>query len=197
MSLDYAKPTMGVFAGFLLVALGLAVLWLGSKSLLRGYQSKQWPATTAVVTKSEYEVVKRKESRSTTTGGKSTSTSVDVDSYYTVFSYRYRVGATPYSHDRVSFSNEGLAVSKQAVTGFLKQYPLGAEIMVHVNPDDPTDAVIEPGARFKGLGVTIGVAAFIAFPGLVIIYFSLRTIRKIRFEISSGKKGPTRIRLGG
>lgn len=196
MSLDDAKPALGITAGLALVAASLWVLWLGGRILLRGLESQNWPATEAVVVKSEIEVKQRKEHTSTGTGSSKSTSIVVRDNFYTLFAYSYRVNGTPYTSDRVSFSHAGIELSEHAAKRFLDQYPLGAKLTAYINPDDPHDAVLKPGMNFDGMGFLIGMAAFIALPGVVIIVFSVRSILKIRRNISSGSRGASRIRFG-
>ena len=57
--------------------------------------------------------------------------------------FRYDIEGKTYTGDRVSFGSGDAAWSQARVNA----YPVGRVIDVRVNPDDPTDAVIEPGGR--------------------------------------------------
>ena len=57
--------------------------------------------------------------------------------------FRYDIDGKTYTGDRVSFGSGDAAWSQARVNA----YPVGQVIDVRINPDDPTDAVIEPGGR--------------------------------------------------
>jgi hypothetical protein len=56
------------------------------------------------------------------------------------------------------------------VRGFAKKYPDGASVQVHVNPDNPSEAVLEPRANgawiiWVAVAIIWGLAYFIATRG--------------------------------
>ena len=100
--------------------------------------------------------------------------------------FRYDIDGKTYTGDRVSFGSGDAAWSQ----GRVNAYPVGRVIDVRVNPDDPTDAVIEPGGRgwerFLPLGglVPLGV-------GVSIILSGRRRLRNP--ELMRGPSGPTKV----
>ena len=100
--------------------------------------------------------------------------------------FRYDIDGKTYTGDRVSFGSGDAAWSQARVNA----YPVGQVIDVRINPDDPTDAVIEPGGRgwerFLPLGglVPLGV-------GVGIILSGRRRLRNP--ELMRVPSGPTQV----
>ena len=103
-----------------------------------------------------------------------------------VVTYRYDIDGETYNGDRVSFGSGDASWSQSRVNA----YPVDRSINVRVNPNDPTDAVIEPGGRgwerFLPLGglVPLGV-------GVSIILSGRRRLRNP--ELMRGPRGPTQV----
>ncbi len=141
-----------------LVAAGIAVIGLaftrsGARSVIRGRKARAWRSVTGEVLSSETEAVRvsRRESYARA-----------------AVRYRYHVG-----HERIgtrmSFEAEfGSSDSSRALRWVLR-YPKGTPVKVYYDPDDPDEAVLEPGegnvsVLFLGIGVLllIGVLSYFA-----------------------------------
>ena len=102
-----------------------------------------------------------------------------------VVTYRYEIEGKTYTGDRVSFGSGDAAWSQSRVNA----YPAERTIDVRVNPNDPTDAVIEPGGRgwerFLPLGglVPLGVGVSILMTGR----------RRLRNPDLMHASGPTKV----
>lgn len=94
-----------------------------------GSRSRTWPTAPGVVTASKVARVPR--TRFTLP-------------YQARVGYRYKVGdryyvATGVSHDVAGFG------TRSAAQRVVDRYPEGATVMVYYHPDDPTQAILEPG----------------------------------------------------
>lgn len=70
---------------------------------------------------------------------------------YPLVMYVYQVEGQQYQSQRIYF---GGAVGGSAMTGIIKKYPVGTQVPVYYNPQNPADAVLErsiPMAKFLGL----------------------------------------------
>jgi Protein of unknown function (DUF3592) len=79
--------------------------------------------------------------------------------YWPTIHYRYSVGRTTFSGDRVSFRpSYGRAEAEEAVARF----PAGASVLVRYRPGDPGSSVLEPNTWRAGLAMVFLVPVTIA-----------------------------------
>ncbi len=64
--------------------------------------------------------------------------------------YRWEVDGVVHRGDRVAYANMWTAVNNDAWQ-FILDYPEGASVGVHVDPDDPARAVLIPGSHLRAL----------------------------------------------
>lgn len=115
------------FSLFLLIGLGAFIAMVGLPAL-NILEARDWTATPCDIISSQV------KSHSDSDG---TTYSVDL-------SYRYQIKGREYQSNRYHFatgSSSGME-GKQAV---VNRYPAGSRTVCYVNPQDPTDAVIERG----------------------------------------------------
>jgi hypothetical protein len=77
---------------------------------------------------------------------------------YPLVMYTYQVEGRQYQSQRIYF---GGAIGGSAMMGVVKKYPVGAEVPVYYNPQNPADAVLErsiPMAKMLGLIGVIMIA---------------------------------------
>lgn len=194
MAIDYMKPLLGLLLAICLAALGVLILMLGGKTMQRGWDSGSWPATPAVVVRSDVIVDVSKDV--VQSSSKSGSSIKEVKTYYPDFAFRYKVGVVNYLGERISFSNEGVGGSQQTVVDFLEGYPLGAAITVYVNPDDPNDAVLDPGIKLQGMGVVFLLASIFLIPGIAVAMVCVRSMLRRFRALGDGSEKPWRIKIG-
>jgi hypothetical protein len=118
------------FAFFgLFFVIGVTVSWfLAVRPLQRILEARDWPAVECTILSSHVE----------------THDGDDGDTYSVAISYRYEVGGRTYTSDRYKFmagSSSGYAGKAEVVA----QHPPGSVTVCYVNPDDPTDTVLERG----------------------------------------------------
>lgn len=126
----------------------LLSLW-GVQEVRHGFASKNWPATGGQIHSVERGY--RQDPR---------------DEYYEEALYTYTVKGRPYRGDRIRFGPatsllEGFFSARKTERSVT--YPKGAKVKVYYKPDDPSVAVLQPGARgetFMGLLVGLALAGF-------------------------------------
>jgi len=125
--------------------------WIGL-NFVYAVLSRGWPRTVGTIVVSDLQ-------RSTDSEGGY--------SYRPEVTYRYSVNGQEFVASRTRFGDRlELSWSAPAVR-VVRRYPVGAVIPVHYDPDDPADAVLEPGvngllfvgAAFGGVFTLLGVLA--------------------------------------
>ncbi len=141
-----------ILAGLLFIAIGAYPIWLD-------LETKSWPRTRAVIEKSQI-------AQALSTGGVRTSTSTVV--YQPRIVFRYQVGGRTYTGNHVYRHEAGSISIRSLVEKIVTEYPAGKHVQVAYNPDDPSEAVLEPGkfgyiwipALFGAIFMVIGIAIF-------------------------------------
>src|ERR1700732_2768923 len=72
-----------------------------------------------------------------------THVSDDLNDATPIIHYRYRVGGQDIEGDRISVGGTPLTTRVLALRA-VARYPVGARVDVHVDPDDPKNALLEP-----------------------------------------------------
>ncbi|MDB6057641.1 MAG: hypothetical protein JWO95_1485 [Verrucomicrobiales bacterium] len=108
-----------------------------------------WPVVDGIVRTAEM------KSRSSGEGG---------TTYSPKISYEYNAGESEFTGETIAFG----MMSGSSSFDDSRQYPVGKKVLVHYNPSNPAQAVLEPGIHggtwsFLGLGT-----AFILVCGLVL-----------------------------
>jgi hypothetical protein len=143
------QDSMGSMFGLitlLMAGIGVVLLVAGFLMARTPAKSDHWPTTTGQILASMIQY-RRKSG-----GGHSP---------YPLVLYAYQVEGQPYQSQRIYF---GTPVGGSAMTGVVKKYPVGAQVPVYYDPQNPADAVLErtiPVARVLGFAgaITIVVAA--------------------------------------
>ncbi len=115
-------------------------------------ETAKWPATDGRVTKSDV----------------SSSMQRGNVVYAPKITYEYSVRDEKYSSDRIGIGGISPAY-RDAAQKKADEYPVGKEVIVHYNPDSPSEAVLEPGASGGNvLALAVGALfALVGFAGLV------------------------------
>lgn len=137
-----------IFAG---VGYAFAFHW-GIPLLEKARASETWPVTSGVVE----------------TATVVSSTDGDGDTMYEAdIVYRYAVLGRDYRGSDVEVGGQVRSSSRKHALRVVNRYQPGDAVDVHYNPDDPADAILEPGATPGGhLVYWIGLA-FLAFGALI------------------------------
>jgi hypothetical protein len=149
--LDYRLEKIA--GGMLFVVAGIAFAFIGYTSYQSGMESKNWPVANGSVIQSKIE-------KRTETTGTGTSKRKVVKSY-AVVKYTYAVGNRDYQSSRITFGQ-----SKDAYKT-VSRYPKGKNIQVYYDPENPAQAVLEPGGDKTMSIVFIGLGAILLVMGLI------------------------------
>ena len=140
---------------------GLALVFFGLRDVARATASEDWPtaAGTVLLSSVEYE---------TDSDGGGT--------YRAEVLYEFDVGGTTYSSNRIEFGTvQTNNPSGAQVT--VNRYPVGEQVLVHYDPDDPFLAVLEPGIQ-AGVWFMPGLGAIFAVVGALMLVFLPRAMRR-------------------
>jgi hypothetical protein len=118
---------------FLLI--GAVTLYFGCANLLQAQASMSWPITQGTI---EQSIVKAGSS-SVRTGSLRTTFRAKVD-------YRFTVGAVSFLGHRVTFGDFGSS-DRSHPDDIAAKYPPGSSVVIHYDPDDPEESVIDPGIK--------------------------------------------------
>lgn len=148
---------------FFLVGAGLC-LFLGVPTLSGAKASESWPTVDGVVIESRVE--------SKRSSGKNNGTT-----YKAIVVYDYEVDGQPYSSGRIWFGSD-ISTSNQAqMRNTTKQYPKGQTVKVHYDPENPLEAVLQPGAFWSSYFMIVfgSVFAFIGGAVLLVAAFGMKS----------------------
>ncbi len=147
---------------------GLLFFVWGTNDWISGSASSGWPKATGSVTSSE--VV------STTQHRNGHSETV----YLPSINYTYSVNGVELRGDKISFRTrfEGETLAQITVA----RYPIGSNVAVSYDPDDPATSVLEPGAD-RTNWIPIGFGGFVAVSCAIFTLKSLRTLRRMTTAI--------------
>lgn len=136
------------------VLVGGVILYFGVRQILRANASHSWLSVTGVVMVAELGKHVGRDPDDATTY------SADISYDYVVNDHSYVNGAVDFGSVQTSDPSTARRV--------LKRYPVGLQVPVYYNPDDPQDAVLEPGLNggswflpiFGGVFLVVGVGVF-------------------------------------
>ena len=102
--------------------------------------------------------------------------------------FAYRFNDIDYVSQQASLGGKVSSTSSALLRGFAKKYPDGASVQVYVNPDNPSEAVLEPRANgawiiWVAVAVIWGLAYFVATRRLDLDHFSRTAIS--RFDLAA------------
>ena len=122
-----------IFAMFF-VAFGIWALTDGTQRALEGIRAKSWPVAPGTILISRYDQWRTKK------GIRIAGLCVDIQ-------YIYQVGEVVYDGTRVN-SGWRCFGNKDHLEAVLKRYPSGKRVGVRYNPEDPREALLEPGVEW-------------------------------------------------
>jgi hypothetical protein len=146
----------GIAFGFVFVAAGVAMSYFGVRTFQNAQASTEWPSVRGQVTESR---VGTHDSDGTTM-------------YSAEVVYEYTVNDRHYVNDRIKFG-EGSSSNPRPAHNTVAAYPVGASVDVYYSPDDPLNAVLEPGKSGFGVWALPGMGGCFALAGLFVVGASL------------------------
>jgi hypothetical protein len=182
MSARAGKAGRRVFAvGVVLIVLGVGWGALVVPRLLGAMATSSWPTVRGVVVSSE---VRWKEGSSGTAR------------YVAEITYSYVVNDVKRSSDRIAYTNPRTD-SRSDAREITDRYPVGKQVQLHYDPDDPYTAVLEPGAS-TGAYIAVAVAGVLMLGGVLVIAraFAPKPSPQLRTQEPRTRPDPRRIVFG-
>lgn len=156
-----------LFVPFICLLFGGALVVSGLGRIKTKLQSRSWPESTAVVIHSavttDTQSMRSNESRR----------SITTTYYLPHIKYRYEVNGKSYHGDNLDYGWGGIASPEQAAK-VLKDYPEGVTVPVFVNPDNPSEAVLELPLAW-GDFTFVPIASMVFLGGLIFFVVYLKT----------------------
>lgn len=144
--------TVDLIVGLVFAVIGSVILAWTAVNVAYAHLSRRWPRVTGTVIVSDLQRSKDSD------GGYS---------YRPEVSYRYSVHGEEFIASRTRFGDRLELNFSAPAARIVRRYPVGAVVLVCYNPDDPADAVLEPGINallfawtaFGGVFTIMGVLA--------------------------------------
>ena len=153
---------LGKVFPWIVVLVGVLSMYLGVENTLRARASAAWPSVEGAVIRATID----RESNPGSSGAS--------DTWRPIVLYEYFVDATRHEGQRISYGE--YATSERAdAERVVDRYPEATPVRVYYMPDDPRQAVLEPGAAgipwfFVALGLVFSIT------GLLLVVFLPRLI---------------------
>jgi len=146
---------------------GLALLYLAGQDFNVAHKSNQWPNTIGKI-----ELSGVKENWSTGSG-------ISKRMYSANIKYRFIANKAEYVGDRVDFGSAGsMGRSVDAdARALVSRYPPGEEVRVYYNPENPQEAVLEPGFATRSWMYALGGLVFLSV-GLACFFYLPKLFRR-------------------
>jgi hypothetical protein len=155
------KDVLGKIGGFVIlvgIVFGLFIVIVAPIEMYRKAQAEHWPARSAVITKSF----------SDRRGGVTRSTYWKAEICGT-----YKDGGEFFCVDSIRYGGFRFGAGKQAAEAAVAKYPVGAEVAVYYDPDDPRETVLEARSSWKEMYVLLSLGI-----GFLLLPFVLWLLRK-------------------
>jgi hypothetical protein len=150
-------PIGGLICGLLFAVIGYFVAFTFGKPILDNAKaSRDWPSVPGVITRSAV-ATKRSDGK--------TMYSFDVV-------YRYQVEGRELTCNSVFFGGNTSSSNSSAAYKVTGRYPEGAEVDVYYEPENPANAVLEPGARWQSY-IVFGIGLVFLIVGVLVLGSSL------------------------
>jgi len=82
-------------------------------------------------------------------------------SYLPKVQFTYQVGGESFTGKRIAFGSDPDFNTRRKATNFLLQYPVGAEVAVFFNPENPSEAVLSQKMRSMTAGLIVGIVMLV------------------------------------
>ena len=171
MNIDVPKAIKIMGAAFIIA--GVVMLIIGGILLSKALDSADWPTAPGRIISSK--VGSREETRDSSSGSRR------VTMYFADVRYSYNVEGAGCTSERVSFGEPDSNTSGPA-RSIVNAYPAGKEVLVHYNPDKPSEAALQAGAKWTayllpGMGILFLVVGALVYSKLA--PFILRSMPRV------------------
>ena len=169
------KSWVGILAGLIFLSTGLAVAYSSAGTMITGYlSSSRWVEVPATIYSVEL-IAKR---------GNTTTYSVNSN-------YSYQFNGENYTSNRVSLStgSDNIGQYWENLERSLRQAKNSNEAVAFVNPEDPTDSLLDRTLRWKSM--VFGSMLFFLFGGVgvFLLWVSTRKTKTRHERLQSEKEG--------
>lgn len=149
-----------IFFCLVFIGIGIGMLVKLMKNFSKARLSKNWRSTPGKIISSELDA----------------QTTTDEDGYQTTtyianIIFQYSVNNVSFECDCINFDYGMRTSNKHKQQSIVEQYPAGSQVMVHYDPDEPEQAVLEK--RVNGVFTTIMVSAVFILIGVIVAVMSL------------------------
>ena len=161
LNIIHKKPLLSLLTGVVIFVIGILISDIPKMIVSRG-----WPATEGTILNHRFVAQKFKE--------------YDGDFYTSVevqIRYQYAVNGISYTSKSINSLDTpfNLYPSRYAY-----RYPVGGEVIVYYNPNNPSEAVLEPG--FVNVYKAFDVFSYILFgSGIIFLCYGISMIKKRKF----------------
>ena len=91
-----------------------------------------------------------------------------------VFLYRYDAAGRSWSSRRIDLFGLEERIGREEMEAIVRRYPAGGQVTVHYNPDQPSQAVLEPDNRVASTRV-LGLDAALLVAGALFVLLAARS----------------------
>ena len=156
------SPGKATIALFVIGIVGAALtIFLGVPMALNALVSKSWPAADGIVTVSEF-TSNRDDDGSVTYGAS--------------IAYDYNFNDIPLTGSNVHFGQYSSGDPSYG-RSIVQKYPVGMQVRVYYDPDDPSTSVLEPGAGWSSFMVG-GIGALFALIWFIGGFFQFKKYKR-------------------
>jgi len=142
------------------LACGIFMIVYGWRILSNASISTNWPSVSGQITQSRIRVEHDE----------------DGTTYYADVVFEYVAADKRYTGDTVNFGEYGSSNENHAAE-IVSRYPVGREVLVTYDPDDPATAVLEPGVTLSSYMV-LGIGVLFTLIPFLVLFLSLGKQRR-------------------
>ena len=180
---EKAKTIISYTLLFLVIILFLLTIYFltiqGNNEVNLAKRSADWPAVDGVIVESEQESYYRRSRRSS--------------GYVHIakVTYSYTVDGQIYQTYPVSIGEPRVeSIDQKNVQLVLDKYPLGKEVKVYYDPENPETAVLEPGVTQQNYGSwATAISISIVVSGIIIIFLPYLREARRQSKLRRSRKG--------
>ncbi len=173
-------PGLAGIAGLIMIGIGYYTVFGAYLPMINAAKkSANWPTVSGTVIESRVKEEIRTETRSRkTASGRRRSSTREKMYYLPIVKYEYVVNSHTYVEGDLFYRSDLSSPNEEAVREIVQQYPLGKTVTVSYSPEEPNNAVLEPGAKRQHYAsLYIGIAV-LAIGGLLVVTGLLALLRR-------------------
>ena len=139
--------SVGACLGLLFIGGGIFMILLGRKNQKKADASQNWPSTNGAI-------IETGTTRNFSSGADGDS---DIVTYTPKLKYSFRVDDVEFISDKIAFGYGKSYNSEMAALSALQNYPVGKQVAVYYNPENPNEAVLERKNQRQVWGLVGGI----------------------------------------